>query len=65
MLILAGLNVWVFHRTVYRKVAVWDLESVAPMSARIAGALSLVLWACIVVAGRMIAYNWFDPPDVH
>ena len=25
-----------------------------------AGAVSLVLWASIVVAGRMIAYNWFD-----
>jgi hypothetical protein len=24
------------------------------------GALSLVLWAGIVVAGRLIAYNWFD-----
>jgi hypothetical protein len=65
MLILAGLNVWVFHRTVYRRVAAWDLEPVAPIAARVAGALSLVLWACIVVAGRMIAYNWFDPPAVH
>jgi hypothetical protein len=25
-----------------------------------AGATSLILWAIIVVAGRMIAYNWFD-----
>ena len=29
-------------------------------AARRAGAASLVLWAVIVVAGRMIAYNWFD-----
>lgn len=65
MLILAGLNVWVFHRTVYRRVALWDLEPVVPIAARVAGAVSLVLWACIVVAGRMIAYNWFDPPGVH
>ena len=21
---------------------------------------SLILWACIIVAGRFIAYNWFD-----
>jgi hypothetical protein len=27
---------------------------------RLAGALSLALWASIVIAGRMIAYNWFD-----
>ena len=25
-----------------------------------AGAVSLFAWACIVFAGRMIAYNWFD-----
>lgn len=65
MLILAGLNAWVFHRSVYRKVAEWDLDAVAPRGARVAGALSLVLWACIIVAGRMIAYNWFDPPGTH
>ena len=60
MLMLAGLNVWVFHSTVFRKVAEWDLDPVLPKRARMAGALSLVLWASIVVAGRMIAYNWFD-----
>ena len=65
MLLLAGLNAWIFHRTVYRRVAEWDLDPVAPRAARVAGGLSLVLWAAIVVAGRMIAYNWFDKPGVH
>ena len=65
MLILAGLNAWVFHSTVYRKVAEWDQDPVAPKRARLAAGLSLALWAGIVVAGRMIAYNWFDPPGVH
>lgn len=59
-LILAGLNVWVFHWGVFRRVAEWDLDTFLPKRARMAGALSLVLWASIVVAGRMIAYNWFD-----
>jgi len=65
MLVLAGLNAWIFHRTVYRRVAEWDLDPVTPRAARVAGGLSLVLWAAIVVAGRMIAYNWFDQPGVH
>lgn len=65
MLVLAGLNAWIFHRTVYRRVADWDLDPVTPRAARIAGGLSLALWAAIVVAGRMIAYNWFDKPGVH
>ena len=60
MLLLAGLNVWIFHSGVYRRVATWDVTNAPPRAARVAGALSLVLWVCIVLAGRMIAYNWFD-----
>ncbi len=60
MLLLAGLNAWVFHATVHRRVGEWDRDPVTPRAARRAGAASLVLWAIIVVAGRMIAYNWFD-----
>ena len=59
-LVLAGLNAWVFHAGIWRRVTSWDRDAVAPFSARLAGGLSLALWACIVVAGRMIAYNWFD-----
>jgi hypothetical protein len=59
-LVLAGLNAWVFHAGIWRKVTAWDRDAVAPFRARLAGGLSLVLWACIVVSGRMIAYNWFD-----
>jgi hypothetical protein len=60
MLVLAGLNAWIFHSNVYRKVGTWDLDLVPPKRARVAGGVSLALWAGIVVAGRMIAYNWFD-----
>jgi hypothetical protein len=60
LLLLAGLNVWFFHTRIYPAVANWDVEASPPRAARVAGALSLVLWVCIVVAGRMIAYNWFD-----
>jgi len=59
-LMLAGLNAFVFHSTIDRRIAVWDRDPVPPRAARRAGARSLVLWAIIVVAGRMIAYRWFD-----
>jgi len=59
-LILAGVNVAIFQRTIWRTVDRWDAEPVPPLRARMAGGISLVLWAGIVVAGRMIAYNWFD-----
>lgn len=61
-LMLALLNVWVFHATVYKRVAEWDLDPVPPKRARVAGAVSLVLWALIITAGRMMAYQdyWFE-----
>jgi hypothetical protein len=59
-LLLAGANVAIFHLTIYQKMDEWDLDPVPPLRARLAGGVSLVLWAAIVVAGRMIAYNWFD-----
>ena len=60
MLLLAGLNVWVFHRGAWRWVSQWDLGVTTPTRAKAAGLLSLILWACIIFSGRMIAYNWFD-----
>jgi hypothetical protein len=60
MLMLAGLNVWLFHSRVARHVDQWDLAPVTPVAARVVAVVSLILWAGIVVAGRMIAYNWFD-----
>jgi uncharacterized protein DUF6644 len=60
LLLCAGLNVWIFHSGVYRRVTNWDLDRIPPRAAKAAGVLSLVLWVCIVLSGRMIAYNWFD-----
>jgi hypothetical protein len=60
LLILAGINVYIFHTTIDRHKDQWDLAAKPPLPARIAGAVSLTLWSVIIVAGRMIAYNWFD-----
>lgn len=59
-LLIAGLNAAVFHLTIHRQIGEWDFDAKPPFRARLAGGLSLALWAGIVVAGRMIAYNWFD-----
>jgi hypothetical protein len=56
-LILAGLNVLVFHRTVYRSVPAWDHAQVTPVRARMAGGLSLLLWFSILACGRAIGYS--------
>ena len=60
LLLLAGLNVWLFNRRVQPTLGDWDLIRVVPRGGRVAAAVSLVLWAAIIIAGRMIAYNWFD-----
>ena len=56
LLILAGLNAWIFQIGVYKNVDKWDNAAVPPLGAKLAGALSLVLWVGIVMAGRLIAY---------
>jgi hypothetical protein len=40
-------------------VSAWDTQSPPPAAARVAGIVSLVLWACVIISGRLIAYNWF------
>jgi hypothetical protein len=59
-LLMAGLNVAVFHFTTWRSMPRWDLDMRPPILARLAGGVSLALWAAVAVCGRMIAYNWFD-----
>ena len=57
LLLLAGVNMLVFHLTIDRRRAEWNEMPVPPMAARAAGLLSLVLWLSIIAAGRMLAYN--------
>lgn len=59
-LILAAINIWYFHAKVLPNAATWDSHAKLPWAARRAGLASIVLWALIIIAGRFIAYNWFD-----
>jgi hypothetical protein len=60
-LVVAVMNVWLFRRTIYRRVDEWDLDPVPPRRVRMVGAVSLLLLALIITAGRMMAYQdyWF------
>ena len=57
LLALVGLNAWIFHSGIYRRVAEWDTSSVAPHSARRWAWISLSLWIALVFAGRLIAFG--------
>jgi hypothetical protein len=56
IILLAGLNVWIYHVTVYRSVADWDTNRTTPWGARAVAICSLLFWAGIVAMGRAIAY---------
>lgn len=56
VLILAGLNMAVFHLGIFRQIAEWDTRLPPPTRARIAGLGSLAIWAAVVFLGRWIAF---------
>ncbi len=58
LIVLAGVNALLFHLTTYRSVDKWDTGGV-PRGAKVAGVLSLGMWACIVASGRLTAYDWW------
>jgi len=65
-LVCAGLNMAVFHLVTFRSVAAWSSNARPPRAARVAGALSLLLWACVVLLGRWIGFTKgydFSIPD--
>src|SRR5690606_18253282 len=54
-LVLAGINVALFHFGPWRRVADWS-EGGVPGRVRAGAALSAVLWICVLASGRLIAY---------
>jgi len=54
---LAGLNMLMFHFGTYRRVLQWDNALPPPIGARLAGALSLALWICVIFMGRWIGFK--------
>jgi hypothetical protein len=52
----ALVNISVFHARAFGTVATWDAGARPPIGARVAAALSILLWVMAVVAGRWIAY---------
>jgi hypothetical protein len=60
LLIAAGINAWLFRRRMMQSAGSWDRDPRPPRHIRTGAALSLALWAGVVVTGRTIAYDWFD-----
>lgn len=53
----AGINMAIFHTTVYRRIADWDLQVPPPNAARMAGVMSVFLWMTVIYLGRWIGFT--------
>ena len=53
----AGLNMVVFHAVAARDLPKWERERLPPPRARLAGALSVLLWIAVVACGRWIGFT--------
>jgi hypothetical protein len=67
-IVVAGVNMLVFELLTARHKASWDKGVTPPGAARLAGALSIVLWVAVIVFGRWIGftkgYDFTIPEDV-
>jgi hypothetical protein len=57
LILLAGANAGIFHAGVFRGAAQWDVDAMPPLAARVAAALSLLLWIAVIACGRLLAYT--------
>ena len=53
----AGLNMVIFHAINARDLPKWENDPRLPLSARLAGGLSILLWVAVVACGRWIGFT--------
>jgi len=56
LIVVAGINVVVFHKGIYRTVEDWDVQALAPLAAKVCAMVSVLAWTGVIVAGRFLAY---------
>jgi len=61
LLVLAGINMTVYHLFLSRDAAQWGMPQRTALQARIVGAVSLSLWIAIVACGRWIGFTITAP----
>ncbi len=57
LIALAGVNMAVFELVTVRGVKDWDLSPTPPISARLAGAVSITCWLLVLFCGRLIGFT--------
>jgi hypothetical protein len=59
-ILIAMINIVIFHYRVQKNQAAWDSLPKPPVSARVSAIVSLSAWCLVIVMGRFIAYNWYE-----
>jgi hypothetical protein len=57
-LVVAAINIIIFHFRVQRTLHEWDSVEKPPGKARLSAAVSLLSWLLVITFGRFIAYDW-------
>ena len=57
LILVAGVNMAIFHIFTWRSVGTWDSNSALPSGAKLAGGLSLFLWVAVVFLARAIGFT--------
>ena len=57
LLVLASLNMAFFHLIGSRRLDEWDALQTTPFLAKLAGGISLAIWATVIVFGRWIGFT--------
>ena len=56
LIVIAGLNAFLFHRGIYKQVDNWNENNTVPVRVRFTGMVSLLVWMGVIVTGRLLAY---------
>lgn len=56
LLVIAALNVLVFHKLIFKRHVHLEIQDELPKSSRISALISIILWISIIACGRLLAY---------
>ena len=56
LLLVAALNVFVFHRFIFKTYLASHLTGELPYPARISAVISILVWMGVIACGRLLAY---------
>lgn len=56
LILLAAVNIAIFHKGIYRSVNSWDIDAGTPLAAKVAALVSMACWTGVIFGGRFLSY---------